>query len=66
MTRPRTPRAASEVASSSPNIPSLHGEVAVTTSRSSSSTSGLKPHISGWCGSNRNTGGAPIGSPGAG
>jgi hypothetical protein len=32
----------------------------------SSRTSGLKPHISGWCGSNRKTGGAPIGSPGAG
>ena len=34
MTRPRTPRAASEVASSSPNIPSVHGEVVVTTRRS--------------------------------
>src|SRR5512133_3982504 len=34
MTSPRTPRAASEVASSSPNIPSVHGEVVVTTSRS--------------------------------
>ena len=34
MTRPRTPRAASEVASSSPNIPSVHGEAVVTTSRS--------------------------------
>jgi hypothetical protein len=27
MTRPLTPRTASEVASSSPNIPSVHGEV---------------------------------------
>ena len=34
MTRPRTPRAASEVASSSPNIPSVHSEATATTSRS--------------------------------
>ena len=34
ITMPRTPRAASEVASSSPNIPSVDGEVVVTTSRS--------------------------------
>src|ERR1039458_3575873 len=34
MTRPRTPRTASEVASSSPNIPSVDGDVVVTTSRS--------------------------------
>ena len=31
MTRPRTPRAASEVANSSPNMPSVHGDVVVTT-----------------------------------
>ena len=31
----------------------------------SSSTSGMKPHCSGWCGSKQNTGGAPMTSPGA-
>ena len=40
--------------------------LASNTAVMSSSTSGLKPHISGWCGSNRKTGGAPIGSPAAG
>ena len=31
----------------------------------SSRTFGLKSHCSGWCGSKKNTGGAPSGSPGA-